>query len=63
VTQPPDPFSTLAVGMSQMHETYAEMRKAGFSERQALELMKGIIATGMAVGREPCPECGHKPSG
>jgi len=61
VSDPPDPFSTLAEGMVQMHEMFVSMRKAGFSERQALELTKEMIRSGMEQNTRACPHCGKTP--
>jgi hypothetical protein len=61
--QPADPFTALSEGMAQMHEMFASMRKAGFSERQALELTKEMMRAGMEQGQRECPHCGKPMNG
>lgn len=47
--QPEDPLTSLAAEAAMHHEIYDSYVQAGFTETQALELLKTIIAT--ALGR------------
>ncbi|MFD7793587.1 hypothetical protein [Streptomyces sp. NPDC059759] len=40
----PDPFTELSVLTAQHHELFEAWKAAGFTERQALELLKALIA-------------------
>jgi len=41
---PTDPITELAAAAAQLHELYASYVEAGFTEHQAFELIKTIIA-------------------
>lgn len=43
MTNPEDPMTPLAQSASQMHELYLQYVAAGFTEAQALELVKAVI--------------------
>lgn len=45
---PGDPVSALQAGAAQQHEMFLAWQAAGFSEPQALELLKVVIATMIA---------------
>ena len=41
---PQDPITPMAVGATAVHETFRSLVNAGFTEEQALELVKTITA-------------------
>ena len=47
---PDDPLTPMGEGASQQHELFMAWVAAGFTEAQALELLKVVIAEGMRNG-------------
>lgn len=45
--EPEDPITQLAAAAAQVHELYVSYIQAGFSEGQAFELIKAILAAGV----------------
>lgn len=46
----PPPMTELAAAVVTMHELFTAYRKAGFTERQALELLKAVMLHGVQDG-------------
>ncbi|MGW1498961.1 hypothetical protein ACWCQW_10385 [Streptomyces mirabilis] len=46
----PDPITDLAALAAQHHEAFLAWMEAGFTEHQALELLKTVIRGGLAGG-------------
>ncbi|WP_187285092.1 hypothetical protein [Streptomyces sp. OR43] len=45
--EPSDPMTALAAAAAQVHELYRSYMDAGFTEQQALELTKAVLAAGV----------------
>jgi alkylhydroperoxidase family enzyme len=41
--QPTDPITKLAGAAAALHELYTELTRAGFSDAQAMELVKAVL--------------------
>ncbi|MFF7329661.1 hypothetical protein [Streptomyces sp. NPDC008150] len=46
---PEDPLTQLAAAAAQLHEVFQAHIEAGFTEQQALELVKTILLAGMGA--------------
>jgi hypothetical protein len=49
VPDPEDPITQLAAAAVQLHELYSSYIEAGFSEPQAFDLVKTILAASMGA--------------
>jgi hypothetical protein len=47
--EPIDPLTELAKGAAQLHEMFMAYVEAGFTRAEALQLVQGIIAMGIAT--------------
>lgn len=52
----PDDMSPLAAGAIQMHELYQELKRAGFTRREALDLIARSIVLGAGSAIEDARE-------
>jgi hypothetical protein len=50
VPEPEDPITQLAAAAAQLHELYASYIEAGFTEPQAFDLVKTILAASLHNG-------------
>jgi hypothetical protein len=48
--EPTDPMTVLSAAATQIHELYQSYVDAGFTEQQALELIKAILVAGVGGG-------------
>lgn len=44
-----EPISPLRAAAAQMHEMYVELRNAGFSRRDALDLVARVVGLGVSM--------------
>ena len=66
MSQPPpaDPFTSMSMGMAQLHELYIGFIEGGFSSAEAMELTKTMVIDSLHQGAAramPCPHCGKLP--
>lgn len=54
VNQPEDPLSLVQQGAIAQHELYLSWRGAGFTEEQAMELLKAVITTAVQRAVDGC---------